>query len=48
MRYLVLDWNHRDQKQRRMVDIPEVRLTQTHTHTKPYKKKIIIIISIGI
>ncbi|XP_047012272.1 protein CMSS1 isoform X2 [Ictalurus punctatus] len=25
LRYLVLDWNHRDQKQRRMVDIPEVK-----------------------
>ncbi|KAI5621411.1 protein CMSS1 isoform X1, partial [Silurus asotus] len=24
LRYLVLDWNYRDQKQRRMVDIPEV------------------------
>ncbi|XP_068186188.1 protein CMSS1 [Antennarius striatus] len=26
LRYLVLDWNWRDQKLRRMVDIPEVRL----------------------
>ncbi|XP_046701819.1 protein CMSS1 isoform X2 [Silurus meridionalis] len=25
LRYLVLDWNYRDQKQRRMVDIPEVK-----------------------
>nr|ADO27960.1 uncharacterized protein c3orf26-like protein [Ictalurus furcatus] len=25
LRCLVLDWNHRDQKQRRMVDIPEVK-----------------------
>ncbi|TRZ01463.1 hypothetical protein DNTS_013968 [Danionella cerebrum] len=25
LRYLVLDWNHRDQKHRRMVDIPEVK-----------------------
>jgi len=26
LRYLVLDWNYRDQKLRRMVDIPEVAL----------------------
>ncbi|XP_029936267.1 protein CMSS1 isoform X2 [Myripristis murdjan] len=26
LRYLVLDWNWRDQKRRRMVDIPEVKL----------------------
>lgn len=25
LRYLVLDWNYRDQKQRRMVDVPEVK-----------------------
>uniref|UniRef100_A0A672KW10 Cms1 ribosomal small subunit homolog n=1 Tax=Sinocyclocheilus grahami TaxID=75366 RepID=A0A672KW10_SINGR len=25
LRYLVLDWNYRDQKHRRMVDIPEVK-----------------------
>ncbi|KAA0715712.1 Protein CMSS1 [Triplophysa tibetana] len=25
MRYLIFDWNHRDQKQRRMVDITEVK-----------------------
>ncbi|KAI7808836.1 protein CMSS1, partial [Triplophysa rosa] len=25
LRYLIFDWNHRDQKQRRMVDIPEVK-----------------------
>lgn len=26
LRYVVLDWNWRDQKQRRMVDVPEVKL----------------------
>ncbi|XP_062861888.1 protein CMSS1 [Trichomycterus rosablanca] len=25
LRYLILDWNYRDQKQRRMMDIPEVK-----------------------
>jgi len=33
LRYLVLDWNYRDQKLRRMVDIPEVARTDMFVTT---------------
>ncbi|KAM9343231.1 cell cycle control protein 50C-like isoform 2-T2 [Pholidichthys leucotaenia] len=39
LRYVVLDWNWRDQKLRRMVDIPEVDYTEADTCDVCYEKR---------